>query len=248
MKRLLSGLIIGGIISTSVLAFADVQKWDALKATFKVLVDGKDFVAEYPTVAIEGRTYLPLKAVGDALGVSVQWNAAESRVEIEKSGSSSNTPAPGNTTSTIAGSGINIVLSKVDCKVGETVEMFIDLSNISQEGLNNCNFGLVYDNTALEVVDIIAGDIVTNPNVNFGFSIDNEKGKLGIIFSDETGVGNDLIKTNGRFAKIKVKVKDDYTRPEDFSGFGLNIGAAFANFELQPLDHTFVMGGVNIKK
>lgn len=243
MKRLLSGIIIGGILSTSVLAFADVDRWDALKATFKVLVDGKDFVAEYPTVAIEGRTYLPLKAVGDALGVSVQWNAAESRVEITR-GSSSGTP--GSSTS-VVGTGINILMNKVDCKVGETAEVSLDLSNLPQQGLNNCDFSLVFDNTALEVVEVLPGEIIKNANVNFGYSIDNEKGKIGILFNDETGVGDDIIKTNGRFAKIKVKVKDDFSRKEEYNSFGLGLGANFADFDLKSLDYTFVMGGVNIK-
>lgn len=243
MKRLLSGIIIGGILSTSVLAFADVDRWDALRATFKVLVDGKDFVAEYPTVAIEGRTYLPLKAVGDALGVSVQWNAAESRVEITR-GSSGDTS--GSSTS-VAGTGINVIVSKADCKIGETAEVFIDFSNLPQQGLNNCDFGLTFDSSILEVVDVLPGEIVKNASVNFSYSIDNEKGKVGMLFSDETGVGNELIKTNGRFAKIKVKVKDSYTGKIDYSGFGLNLGANFADFDLKSLDNTFVMGGVNIK-
>ena len=49
---------------------------------FKIFVDGEEFKSEKPALAIDGSTYLPLKAVGEALGVPVVWNNEKKRVEV----------------------------------------------------------------------------------------------------------------------------------------------------------------------
>ncbi len=54
----------------------------AERADFPILSDGAALSIERPVVTIEGFTYLPLKAIGDALGIPVYWNATLSRVEI----------------------------------------------------------------------------------------------------------------------------------------------------------------------
>jgi len=51
-------------------------------AGFKVLVNGKEFVSDPPALVVEGRTYLPLRAMGDALGVPVTWNDALGQAEV----------------------------------------------------------------------------------------------------------------------------------------------------------------------
>ncbi len=50
------------------------KKFDAVVAGFKVMVDGKEFVSENPPMVINDRTYLPLRAMGDCLGVFVDWD------------------------------------------------------------------------------------------------------------------------------------------------------------------------------
>ncbi len=60
------------------------KKYDAVDAGFKVYVDGKEFVSEKLPVVVDDRTYLPLKAMGNLLGVSVQWNEEIGRVEVTK--------------------------------------------------------------------------------------------------------------------------------------------------------------------
>ena len=61
-----------------------VKNYDAVAAGFKVFVDGEEFISENPVLVVEGRTYLPLRAMGDALGVSVEWNDELGRVEINQ--------------------------------------------------------------------------------------------------------------------------------------------------------------------
>lgn len=60
------------------------KEYDAVTAGFKVMVDGKEFVSEKPALVVGGRTYLPLRAMGDCLGVNVEWNSEIGRVEVTK--------------------------------------------------------------------------------------------------------------------------------------------------------------------
>lgn len=79
MKKFIIGLI-SGVMLASTIAFA--ATYTASPATFKVLVNGKEFVSDPPALVVEGRTYLPLRAMGDALGVPVEWNAELGQAEV----------------------------------------------------------------------------------------------------------------------------------------------------------------------
>lgn len=106
MKKFVSGVVAGAILTGSV---GYAAQYIAETATFKVMVNGKEFVSDKPTVAIDGSTYLPLKAIGEVLGVPVAWNADLNQVEvginapIAEAGEYSRTnPAPLNTMQTYA--------------------------------------------------------------------------------------------------------------------------------------------------
>ena len=60
------------------------KEYEATDAGFKVYVDGEEFISENPPIVVEGRTYLPLRAMGDLLGVNVQWNDKIGQVEVTK--------------------------------------------------------------------------------------------------------------------------------------------------------------------
>lgn len=83
MKKYLAGFLIGVIVTVGMTAFADeINSWIAERATFDVYVGGEKFESNKPVAVIDGSTYLPLKATGEALGVSVEWNAEDRRVEV----------------------------------------------------------------------------------------------------------------------------------------------------------------------
>lgn len=103
MKKFVSGLLAGVTLASSI-AFA--ATYVAEDVTFKIFVNGKEFTSA-PAVALNGSTYLPLKAVGDALGVVVKWNSELGQVEVgnsapvaEKNQYSRTNPAPINTVQT----------------------------------------------------------------------------------------------------------------------------------------------------
>lgn len=79
MKKFIVGMI-AGIMLTSSFAFA--VTYVAEPASFKVLVNGEEFVSDPPALVVEGRTYLPLRAMGDALGVPVNWNEELRQAEV----------------------------------------------------------------------------------------------------------------------------------------------------------------------
>ncbi len=79
MKKFIVGMIVG-IMLTSSIAFA--VSYVAEPVSFKVLVNGEEFVSEPPALVVEGRTYLPLRAIGDALGVPVEWNEELRQAEV----------------------------------------------------------------------------------------------------------------------------------------------------------------------
>lgn len=79
------GYIIGAITMLPICGFADeIKEFIANKATFPVLINGEQFNSSNPILVVDGKTYLPTKETGDALGVDVKWNEEKSRVEITK--------------------------------------------------------------------------------------------------------------------------------------------------------------------
>lgn len=85
MKKVVLGFVLGIITSMAFTAFAvNSDVFTAQKAAFEVYVEGEKFESENPPLVVEGRTYLPLKTTGEVLGVEVNWNEAQRRVEIEK--------------------------------------------------------------------------------------------------------------------------------------------------------------------
>ncbi len=82
MKKYVMGFIIGVIVCLSFQSFAS-NIFQAQQATFEVFIKGDKLASDKPIVAIEGSTYLPLKDIGTALGVPVDWNADKRRVEID---------------------------------------------------------------------------------------------------------------------------------------------------------------------
>lgn len=68
----------------SIQGFADaINIFKAERATFEVYVKDQKFQSKKPIITIEGSTYLPLKDIGNTLGVPVEWNADKKRVEID---------------------------------------------------------------------------------------------------------------------------------------------------------------------
>ena len=73
MKKVVLGFITGVITALTFTAFAtSTGLFTAQQATYDIYVKGEKFISENPPVVIGGRTYLPLRAIGEALGENVE--------------------------------------------------------------------------------------------------------------------------------------------------------------------------------
>ncbi len=79
MKKFMLGFLLGAVIFSGIVYAAN---YEALPVTFSVYVNGSLFTATPGAVAINGSTFLPLRAIGEALGVQVNWNQEKFRVEV----------------------------------------------------------------------------------------------------------------------------------------------------------------------
>lgn len=70
-----------GAVVCSCVGIAAVT-YTAVPVDFKVLVNGEEFVSDPPALAVDGRTYMPLRAMGEALGVPVNWNEKLHQAEV----------------------------------------------------------------------------------------------------------------------------------------------------------------------
>ena len=66
------------------------------------------------------------------------------------------------------------------------------------------------------------------------------------MFVDETGLGDRMIKTDGVFAILTVKVSED--APEGLTVIDVASQYVFADYDLNKIPVTFVTGGVNVGK
>lgn len=83
MKKFICGFVLGALIF-SMLGVVAVS-YVANPLEYKVLVNGKEFTSDPPPLEVDGRTYLPLRAMGDALGVPVNWNEELRQAEVGES-------------------------------------------------------------------------------------------------------------------------------------------------------------------
>ena len=88
LKDFTIGMLIGSLLFGIIPTIANtVKTFVAEEATFPILVNGKEVKLDMPAVTIEGRTYLPLRTLGNILGVKVDWNDEKGQAEIIKEGS-----------------------------------------------------------------------------------------------------------------------------------------------------------------
>ena len=145
MKKFIAGLL-SGIVLCGVVGAATL--YEAQPATFKVMVNGKEFTSDPPALVVEGRTYLPLRAMGEALGVPINWTEELRQAEV---GTTANLVKVSNLVQT----NDKWKMTYLDCKTYKEINEYtkaaegkefvivaFDVENISTEGQNFSFFWL----------------------------------------------------------------------------------------------------------
>ncbi len=160
------------------------------------------------------------------------------------------TPTPTNTPVSIPSSpqyDMNVDIGKVVGATSEEVVVPITFDKIPSIGINNCDFILGYDSTALEFKRIEAGSIVTDPLRNFSYSNPFD-GQINLLFVDES-ISNMPIVKSGVFAIVVFKVKDNtpsgtyYVNKQRVGSF-----SGVLDRLLAPINAKFYDGYVKIRK
>ncbi len=127
---------------------------------------------------------------------------------------------------------------------GDIVTVPITLSHVKEVGNVLCfNFYAGYDNTLLEAVSVVPGNIIVNPEINYFGNIFADDGRISFVFSDST-IGNELITTDGIVANITFKILGNAgaTTPIVFKD-----GGAFGDANIMKINPiSYVNGSVTI--
>lgn len=249
MKKFISGFIVGALIFSMLGVFAAVS-YVANPVDFKVMVNGKEFVSDPPALEVDGRTYLPLRAIGEALNVPVNWNEELRQAEVgntattaNKNEYSRNNPAPLNTIQTYTKSSDWFEEDNytVTVRILETIR--------GEKNINKARKSVVTDDKpmegyefmmvkiALSAVSIKGENAIEASRYNFtGFSSNNEEIDQAYLHMDEkegfSWLDGKLYEGGTKEGWIVLQVKKDDANPKIAYGLDYN-GANGIWFSLQ---------------
>lgn len=95
LKDMICGALIASLVLCSgTVAFAKVANMTipVSYSNIKVIVDGKQLQTSKEPFTYEGTTYLPIRAVAEAVGMNVGWDGATKTVTLSSNGAKTNTP------------------------------------------------------------------------------------------------------------------------------------------------------------
>jgi len=97
MKKFITGIIVGSIISSTLFTFAEMQSIQAFFNDIKIQINGKivDTGADKPFI-YNGRTYVPTRYIAEGLGATVKWNETSNTVEVDSENLQQNQTASSN--------------------------------------------------------------------------------------------------------------------------------------------------------
>lgn len=243
MKKFISGTLTGAIL-TGTIAFAATYSGET--APFKVFVNGNEFTSDPPAVVINDRTYLPLRAVGDALGVPVEWNEEARQVEVGTKAPSvvegkysRNNPAPLNTMQTYTASSewFDEDNYSVNIRIVETIRGDEAWEKIYKANQFNSKAPTGYEYILAKVAFSVFStkeDIAITPySYQFkAFSSNNEEYEKESVVCPEPILGGKLYEGGNTEGWICLTVKQDDENPKLAYGLDYN-GAGGIWFALQ---------------
>lgn len=249
MKKFISGFIVGALIFSMLGVFAAVT-YVAKPVDFKVMVNGKEFVSDPPALEVDGRTYLPLRAMGEALNVPVNWNEELRQAEVGHTGStaetneySRNNPAPLNTIQayTKTSDWSEEDNYTVTVRILETIRGEKNIDKVRKSVVTDDKpmegYEFMMVKIALSAVSIKGDNAIEASRYNFtGFSSNNEEIDQAYLHMDEkegfSWLDGKLYEGGTQEGWLVLQVKKDDANPKIAYGLDYN-GANGIWFSLQ---------------
>lgn len=104
---------------------------------------------------------------------------------------------------TLTPSALEVEIGKAEGERKEEVIIPVSFKEMTEGGVNSCEFTLTFEQEDIEVQEVTAGDIVVNLAENFSTVIDNNNGTVKFLFAGET------INADGEFARMRVRIKEE---------------------------------------
>jgi|BioPla2DNA2_1021312.scaffolds.fasta_scaffold47837_2 hypothetical protein len=259
MKKRMSALaiLVVVLLVSFLVVNAATESIIALIATFDIYVNGEKYQGENPPIVIEGRTYLPLRAIGEVLGIDVEWNQQLRRVEVERPSGGEIVEEVEEISGAPAGYGIlpeirEVKFSKhdpIDLKVGSltatkgsTVEIPVYLGYVPKGGIFETDFELLYDRDILEIESVKPGKLLSGDGA--GFSYIGGNGIVNIKFDSNAG-RRPSITSDGELAVITAKIKNN--APTGKTAIRLSSGGYFEDNHSAALWVWYIPGIITVE-
>ncbi|MGN0182839.1 MAG: stalk domain-containing protein [Candidatus Ornithomonoglobus sp.] len=239
-KHFIAGVVTGALLAGGA-AFA--VTYVAEPATFKILVNGTQFQSDPPALVIDGSTYLPLRAMGNALNVPVEWNEILNQVEVGTTAQNDNTatsnqnqysrtnPAPINTVQTYThadskyswepGYSASIRVMEVirGNKADELVQAENQFNDLPKEG-----YEYIIVKVAFSLLSAQNDSSITANNFDFDFYSSNneEYSRVSVVYTDK--LNTDLYVGGNTEGYIIGMIKQDDAAPKLAYGLDYNGG------------------------
>lgn len=200
MKKVIVSFLLGAFVATSGVAMA--------AQSIQILVNGTPIKSDVPAQIVGGRTMVPLRAVGEALGADVQWDNATRSVIIKAPWLPSKPQNNTGEKNQVKGGNILVTVSKIERSQGseydkpkegtEFVILHLTLKNTGSTkqsynsydfGLQNSNgnitntaFTIINNDTALHYGELAGGGTVSG---SLAFEIPQGDNNLKLIYKYE---------------------------------------------------------------
>jgi hypothetical protein len=184
-------------------------------------VNGVKKTIDVPAQIIDGRTFIPLRFIGEALGDEISWDGNARKITV-------NTQAEEIIASDVTGLVLDYRLS-LEKDAGSRPRMRLTAKNVTTDSLSFVINGTAYSEVGAELFTTTHNLTVTNGNGNpltFGSSQKTVRPDKWWIFWES--IKYDVITINTRGESTVVLEYDIVNGPEIWSGFGAGSGVFFS--------------------
>lgn len=150
------------------------SQYIAKKAPYKVTIEGKELKTSHPIVTVDGTTYLPLRAIGEALNVPINWNAAKRQVEIGK-------PKDAASTSSVPNIEFSVGTWSIDKDAPMGVYDIVRVTDVASIQIKD-NFGKPFISTNYRSDNNTDGTTLKNVVLDKNYIIQVDAGKIKLVF------------------------------------------------------------------